>query len=90
MELYILSVWKNHNSPKQWLYDICPMEQFFRNSVAYLTEYKEPYYYTPIFTGSHDLCNKIADELKTITYGANDPEELEKLIKGYLMALKVE
>lgn len=76
MDKYILSIWKNHNDAKQWFYDICPMEQYFRNSFNYLIEYKKPYYYTAIFTGSQEECSKMANELKAQYCEKDNTEDL--------------
>lgn len=70
---YILSVWKNHSEPSKWHYDICDSKQFFFNSYHYLLEYEQPYYYTPIFTGTQEECSKMADELKE-TYREEDSQ----------------
>lgn len=78
---YILSVWKNHETAKKWLFDICPTEQYFRNSCFYLIEYKQPYCYTAIYSGSLDACNRLATKLKELI-AESESNDIEQSLKA--------
>lgn len=82
---YVLSVWKNHESPKDWIYDICPYVQYFRHSAHFVIHCKEPYNYSPLFIGTHDQCSARADALEKATsdipYDSMTEERLEALLK---------
>lgn len=78
---YILSVWKNHENAKQWLFDICPIEQYLRYSCSFLIEYKQPYYYTPIYYGSQDACNRLADKIRELI-AESESEDIEQSLKA--------
>lgn len=82
IELYILSIWENHKDPKSWHFDICSLDQFINNSCKYFTEYKEPYYYTPIFKGSRIMCEIKIDEIRKAIKEAGNTEELKETIRA--------
>lgn len=61
---YVLSVWENHGDANKWLLDICDERSYLRNSFFYLKRYKKPYYYTPLYIGTHAECEKKILELR--------------------------
>lgn len=83
---YVLSIWDKHESPAKYHFDICPIEQYFRNSFEYLLNNKEPYYYTPIFYGTHEQCRKKADKIQAVANNAHS-EELGKELAKILLEL---
>lgn len=81
-EKYILSIWKNYEDPKEWLFDNCPLDQFLRNATHYLLEYKKPYYYSPIFIGSQNDCDIRARLIAEAVKNSLNNEELERFIRA--------
>ena len=61
---YVLSVWKNYEEPKNWVYDICPLDQYFKNARHYLLENGKPYYYSPLYMGTHEQCEMFRKEFR--------------------------
>ena len=73
MEEYVLSVWENHENPEEWRFDICPMDDYFKNALVFMVREKKPYYYSPITHGCWEYCSSLADEIRA------HPEMIKKL-----------